>query len=129
MSFNSGRWASWGWMSVVFVFLYLPILTLVVLSFNASPMVTQWGGWSLRWYSELANDAEIVNGFVLSLQIAFLTACSSVVLGTLAALSLHRFKRFPGRTLFAGMVSSPLVMPEVIIGSFVVWFYRLMPVH
>ena len=116
MSFNSGRWASWGWMSVVFVFLYLPILTLVVLSFNASPMVTQWGGWSLRWYSELANDAEIVNGFVLSLQIAFLTACSSVVLGTLAALSLHRFKRFPGRTLFAGMVSSPLVMPEVIIG-------------
>lgn len=116
MSFNGGRWASWGWMSVVFLFLYLPILTLVVLSFNASPMVTQWGGWSLRWYSELANDAEIVNGFVLSLQIAFLTACSSVVLGTLAALSLHRFKRFPGRTLFAGMVSSPLVMPEVIIG-------------
>jgi putrescine transport system permease protein len=65
-------------------------------------MVTQWGGWSLRWYSELANDAEIVNGFVLSLQIAFLTACSSVVLGTLAALSLHRFKRFPaGRCLLA----------------------------
>ena len=116
MSFNNMRWASWGWISVVFLFLYLPILTLVVLSFNASPMVTQWGGWTLHWYSELANDAEIVNGFVLSLQIAFLTACSSVVLGTLAALSLHRFKRFPGRTLFAGMVSSPLVMPEVIIG-------------
>lgn len=103
-------------MLAIFVFLYLPILTLIVLSFNASPLVTEWGGWSLRWYGELMNDTEIVNGFVLSLEIAFLTACSSVVLGTLAAMSLHRFKRFPGRTLFAGMVSSPLVMPEVIIG-------------
>lgn len=116
MSVNAGRITSRIWLGVVFLFLYIPILTLIVLSFNASPLVTQWGGWSLRWYSELANDTEIVNGFVLSLEIAFLTACSSVVLGTLAALSLHRFKRFPGRTLFAGMVSSPLVMPEVIIG-------------
>lgn len=116
MSNNAGRLKSRLWMAVVFLFLYLPILTLVVLSFNASPIVTQWGGWSLRWYSELANDTEIVSGFVLSLEIAFLTACSSVVLGTLAALTLHRFKRFPGRTLFAGMVNSPLVMPEVIIG-------------
>jgi putrescine transport system permease protein len=116
MSANAGRITSRIWIGAIFLFLYLPILTLVVLSFNASPIVTQWGGWSLRWYSELANDTEIVNGFVLSLEIAFLTACSSVVLGSLAALSLHRFKRFPGRTLFAGMVSSPLVMPEVIIG-------------
>ncbi len=100
----------------IFAFLYLPILTLVVLSFNASPIVTQWGGWSLRWYSELSHDTEIISGFVLSMEIAFLTACSSVLLGTLAAMSLHRFKRFPGRTLFAGMVNSPLVMPEVIIG-------------
>jgi len=103
-------------MGSVFLFLYLPIFTLIVLSFNASPMVTNWGGWSLRWYVALAKDTEIINGFLLSLRIAFLTACSSVVLGTLAALSLHRFKRFPGRTLFAGMVNSPLVMPEVIIG-------------
>ena len=116
MSINAGRITSRIWLGAVFLFLYIPIFTLIVLSFNASPLVTQWGGWSLRWYSELANDAEIVSGFVLSLEIAFLTACSSVVLGTLAALSLHRFKRFPGRTLFAGMVSSPLVMPEVIIG-------------
>lgn len=116
MSVHAGRITSRIWMAAIFLFLYLPILTLVVLSFNASPIVTQWGGWSLRWYAELASDTEIVNGFVLSLEIAFLTACSSVVLGTLAALSLHRFKRFPGRTLFAGMVSSPLVMPEVIIG-------------
>jgi putrescine transport system permease protein len=91
MSNNAGRLTSRLWMAVVFLFLYLPILTLVVLSFNASPIVTQWGGWSLRWYSELANDTEIVSGFVLSLEIAFLTACSSVVLGTLAAMTLHRW--------------------------------------
>jgi putrescine transport system permease protein len=103
-------------MGAVFLFLYLPIVTLVVLSFNASPMVTNWGGWSVRWYEALAKDTEIISGFRLSLEIAFLTGCSSVLLGTLAALSLHRFKRFPGRTLFAGMVNSPLVMPEVIIG-------------
>lgn len=116
MSFNAGRTTSRLWMGGVFVFLYMPIFTLIVLSFNASPMVTSWGGWSLRWYEALAADVEIISGFKLSLQIAFLTACSSVILGTLAALSLHRFKRFPGRTLFAGMVNSPLVMPEVIIG-------------
>ncbi|MCF8209751.1 MAG: ABC transporter permease subunit [Rhodoferax sp.] len=116
MKITAGGLTSRFWMGAVFVFLYLPILTLIVLSFNASPMVTHWGGWSVRWYQELANDKEIIAGFTLSLQIAFLTACSSVVLGTLAALSLHRFKRFPGRTLFAGMVNSPLVMPEVIIG-------------
>lgn len=116
MKWDAGRMTSRAWMGAVFVFLYLPIFTLIILSFNASPMVTNWGGWSLRWYEALADDAEIISGFKLSLQIAFMTACSSVVLGTLAALSLHRFKRFPGRTLFAGMVNSPLVMPEVIIG-------------
>jgi putrescine transport system permease protein len=116
MKLNAGRITSKAWMAGVFFFLYLPIVTLVVLSFNGSPMVTSWGGWSLRWYSALVNDVEIITGFKLSLEIAFLTACGSVVLGTLAALSLTRFKRFPGRTLFAGMVNSPLVMPEVIIG-------------
>ncbi len=116
MKFNAGRVTSRAWLGVVFAFLYLPILTLVVLSFNSSPLVTHWGGWSLRWYEALASDVEIIAGFKLSLQIAFLTACSSVVLGTLAALALTRFRRFPGRTLFVGMVNSPLVMPEVIIG-------------
>ncbi len=116
MKINAGAMTSRIWMSAVFLFLYLPILTLIVLSFNASPMVTSWGGWSLRWYEALTKDVEIISGFRLSLEIAFLTACTSVLLGTLAALSLHRFKRFSGRTLFAGMVNSPLVMPEVIIG-------------
>ena len=112
----AGRLTSHAWMGAVYVFLYLPILTLMLFSFNASPMVTNWGGFSLRWYQALAHDREIIDGFKLSLEIAFATGCSSVVLGTLAALSLHRFKRFTGRTLFAGMVNSPLVMPEVIIG-------------
>ena len=116
MKLSAGQATSRVWMTLVFVFLYLPILTLIILSFNASPMVTSWGGWSLRWYSALAKDAEIIAGFKLSLEVAFLTACASVILGTLAALALNRFKRFPGRTLFAGMVNSPLVMPEVIIG-------------
>ena len=105
-----------GWMGVVYVFLYLPIFTLIIFSFNASPMVTTWGGWSLQWYRALLADDELIAGFLLSLKIAFGTACASVILGTLAALALTRFKRFPGRTLFAGMVNSPLVMPEVIIG-------------
>lgn len=116
MKLSAGQITSRVWMGAVFLFLYLPIFTLIILSFNASPMVTSWGGWSLRWYQELVHDTEIVTGFLLSLKIAFLTACSSVILGTLAAISLHRFKRFPGRTMFAGMVNSPLVMPEVIIG-------------
>ncbi len=116
MKANIGRMTSLGWMGSVYVFLYLPILALIVFSFNASPMVTNWGGFSLKWYEALANDREIIDGFKLSLRIAFSTGCSSVILGTLAALTLHRFKRFPGRTLFAGMVNSPLVMPEVIIG-------------
>jgi len=113
---KSSQWRALVWMGVVFVFLYLPIVTLVVLSFNASPMVTSWGGWSLKWYSALAKDEEMISGFRLSLSIATLTAFSSVFLGTLAALSLHRFKRFRARTLFVGMVNAPLVMPEVIIG-------------
>jgi putrescine transport system permease protein len=116
MTRTAGQLTSRLWLWAVFLFLYLPIITLVVLSFNASPLVTTWGGWSLRWYNALGQDLEIITGFLLSLKIAFLTASASVVLGTLAALTLTRFNRFPGRTLFAGMVKSPLVMPEVIIG-------------
>jgi putrescine transport system permease protein len=116
MKIDVWRTTALSWMGAVFVFLYLPIFTLIVLSFNASPMVTSWGGFSLRWYDALLKDTEIISGFALSLKVAFMTACASVVLGTMAAVALSRFKRFPGRTLFAGMVSSPLVMPEVIIG-------------
>jgi putrescine transport system permease protein len=99
-----------------YVFLYLPIIVLVVFSFNSSRQDMVWSGFSLRWYSELMNDTEIISGFGLSLKIALLTACSSVVLGTFAAFVLNRYPRFLGRTLFSGMASAPLVMPEVIIG-------------
>ena len=89
MKHSAGWFTSRVWMGAVFLFLYLPIFTLVLLSFNASPMVTNWGGWSLRWYSALAHDTEIIAGFKLSLQIAALTACSSVVLGTLIGQSYN----------------------------------------
>ena len=104
------------WLLASFAFLYLPIVTLITLSFNESPLVTSWTGFSLRWYEELARDEQIVEGFVLSLKIALLTATASVLLGSFAAVAMTRFKRFTGRTLFIGMVNSPLVMPEVIIG-------------
>jgi putrescine transport system permease protein len=98
------------------VFLYLPIVTLVIYSFNASPLPTVWGGFTLDWYGKLAHDREMLSGLWLSLKIAFLSACGSVVLGTLAAFSLVKYRRFSGRTLFNGLVNAPLVMPEVICG-------------
>lgn len=99
-----------------FAFLYAPILLMVVLSFNDSRLVTVWGGFSLRWYAELLNDAPILSAFWLSLQIALLTATASVILGTFAAYVLTYYRRFFARTTFSGAVSAPLVMPEVIIG-------------
>jgi putrescine transport system permease protein len=110
------KWLGRGWLSAGYLFLYLPIVALVVYSFNDSPIPNVWRGFTLDWYRKLADDHEILAGFWLSLQIAFCTACASVVLGTLAAFTLSRYRRFPGRTLFSGMVSAPLVMPEVIIG-------------
>ncbi|MBJ7314001.1 ABC transporter permease [Rugamonas sp. CCM 8940] len=110
------RWFGRGWLSLGYVFLYLPILVLIVFSFNSSRQDMVWSGFSLRWYAELMNDTEIISGFGLSLKIAVLTATASVVLGTFAAFTLNRYQRFFGRTLFSGMVSAPLVMPEVIIG-------------
>ncbi len=105
-----------GWLIAGFIFLYLPILALVIFSFNASPLPSTWGGFTFSWYAKLASDGEILGGLWLSLQIAFYTACASVVLGTMAAFALVKYKRFTGRTLFAGMVNAPLVMPEVIVG-------------
>ncbi|CAN7733433.1 ABC transporter permease subunit [Duganella sp. LjRoot269] len=110
------RWFGRGWLSLGYLFLYLPIVVLVVFSFNSSRQDMVWSGFSTRWYSELMNDGEIISGFGLSLKIAVLTACSSVILGTFTAFVLNRYRRFAGRTLFAGMASAPLVMPEVIIG-------------
>jgi putrescine transport system permease protein len=94
----------------------MPIVVLVVFSFNSSRQDMVWAGFSTQWYSALLQDKEIISGLALSLRVAVLTACSSVILGTLAAFTLDRYRRFRGRTLFSGMVSAPLVMPEVIIG-------------
>jgi len=97
-------------------FLYLPIAILVIYSFNASRLVSVWGGWSTRWYVELMHDAAMLDAAWVSLRIAFLSAAAATVLGTLAALALVRLGRFRGRLLFGGMIYAPLVMPEVITG-------------
>jgi putrescine transport system permease protein len=110
------RWFGTGWLALGFVFLYLPIVALVVYSFNDSPVPNSWRGFTLKWYAALAADNEMISAFLLSMKIAFFTACSSVLLGTLAAFSLVKYQRFTGRTLFNGMVNAPLVMPEVIVG-------------
>jgi putrescine transport system permease protein len=97
-------------------FLYLPILVLVAYSFNASRLVTVWGGFSVRWYGELFRNAALVEAASVSLRIALVSSVVATVLGTLAALALVRYGRFRGRTLFTGMVYAPMVMPEVITG-------------
>ena len=110
------RWFGRGWLSLGYLFLYLPIVALVLFSFNDSPVPNVWRGATLKWYRALGSDTEMLAGLWLSLKIAFFTAGASVVLGTMAAFALVRYRRFTGRTLFAGMVSAPLVMPEVIVG-------------
>jgi putrescine transport system permease protein len=97
-------------------FLYIPMVLLVLYSFNNSKIVAIWGGFSTRWYASLFQDEDIWNAVSLSLKIATVNACFATVLGTLAGLALVRFGRFRGRTLFSGMISAPLVMPEVITG-------------
>lgn len=99
-----------------YAFLYIPIISLIVYSFNSSRLVTVWGGFSTRWYGELLHNDQILSAAWLSLRIATMNATFSIVLGTLAAITLVRFGRFRGRTLFSTMVSAPLVMPDVILG-------------
>jgi putrescine transport system permease protein len=110
------RWFGKGWLAGGFVFLYLPIVALVIFSFNDSPIPNLWRGFTLKWYAALASDNEMLAGLWLSLRVAFMTACGSVLLGTLAAFALVKYRRFFGRTLFSGMVNAPLVMPEVVVG-------------
>ncbi|NMM03840.1 ABC transporter permease subunit [Paraburkholderia sp. RP-4-7] len=99
-----------------FLFLYIPIISLVVYSFNSSNLVTVWAGFSLKWYGAVLHDAELLAGAWLSLKIALLTAFSSVVVGTWAGFVLARMGRFKGFTLFTAMINAPLVIPEVIMG-------------
>jgi putrescine transport system permease protein len=97
-------------------FLYLPIVILVIYSFNASRLVAVWGGWSTRWYAELLRDAPILDSAFISIRLALVSASAATILGTMAALALARFGRIRGRLLFAAMIYAPLVMPEVITG-------------
>ncbi len=99
-----------------FAFLYIPIVILVIYSFNASRLVTVWGGWSTQWYYALFNNQQLLDAAWITARVAFLSATIATVLGTMAAIALVRHGRFKGRTLFSGMVYAPLVMPEVITG-------------
>jgi len=116
---NNGKLSTFLITAVCFViaFLYVPIFMLIAYSFNYSKLVPVWGGFSVRWYEKLFFDSpEIWDAVVLSLKIATVNACFATILGTLAGLALVRFGHFKGRTLFTGMISAPLVMPEVITG-------------
>lgn len=111
-----------------FAFLYIPILSMVVFSFNESRLVTVWGGFSTKWYGVLLHNRAMLDAAWLSLRIAAVTATGAVIIGTLAGLVLARFGKFRTRTLFSGMVTAPLVMPEVITGlSLLLLFVALAP--
>jgi len=104
------------WLLMVYVFLYIPLLFLMVFSFNSTRQDGVFTGFSLRWYEALLTDSRLVDGFFLSLKVALLSGTLSVLLGTFAAFVLVRYLRFTGRTLFYGLVNAPLVMPEVVTG-------------
>lgn len=103
-------------LTLCFAFLYIPIIILVVYSFNASKLVTVWGGFSLQWYRTMWSNEGLMDAAWVTARVGVLSATLGTVLGTLAALSLVRFQKFPGRMLFSGMIYAPLVMPEVITG-------------
>ncbi len=99
-----------------YAFLYIPLISVVVYSFNDSKLATVWGGFSTRWYGELFRNDQVLDAAYLSLRIAATSATFATILGTMAGLVLARFGRFNGRTLFSGMITAPLLMPEVITG-------------
>ena len=104
------------WMLAIYLFLYAPLLFLVIFSFNSTRQDSVFTGFSTRWYQALASDPRLVEGFFLSLKVALVSASAATALATLAAYALVRMGQFRGRMLFSGMVNAPLVMPEVIVG-------------
>ncbi|MGR9054733.1 ABC transporter permease [Rhizobium leguminosarum] len=112
------KWTRFNIVSVTlgFAFLYLPIVLLVIFSFNESKLVTVWGGFSTRWYVSLMSNQALLDAAWVTLRVGLLSATFATILGTMAALTLVRYTRFRGRMLFSGMVYAPLVMPEVITG-------------
>lgn len=112
----TSNWLRWAWLLAIYAFLYLPIATLVAYSFNDSKMVTLWSGFTLHWYGDVFRDRDLMEALGLSLRIAFSSATTSVVLGTMAAFALVRFQGFRGKAMLQSMVNAPLVMPDVIVG-------------
>jgi putrescine transport system permease protein len=109
-----------------FAFFYIPILSMMVYSFNASRLATVWGGFSTKWYVSLLSNDKVIDALILSLQIALVSATFATILGTMAGITLARFTKFRGRTLFSGLVTAPLIMPEVITGISMLIFFILM---
>jgi putrescine transport system permease protein len=116
MSALRRRWTTWLVLGLGFGFLYLPMLIVIVYSFNEGKLATVWQGFSIKWYGKLLEDEQMLTAAWISVKIAFLTATAAVVLGTMAALVMTRMAKFPGKTLFGALITAPLVMPEVIIG-------------
>jgi putrescine transport system permease protein len=104
------------WLCFGFAFFYIPILSMIVFSFNKSRLATVWGGFSTQWYGKLIKNDQIISAALLSLKIALVSATFATILGTMAGMALARFKTFRGRTMFSGLVTAPLIMPEVITG-------------
>ncbi len=109
-------WLTWPVLILGFAFLYVPILILMAYSFNESKLASVWSGFSFKWYGALFRDREMIHAALLSLKVAFFTASTSVVLGTMASLVMTRMRHFHTRTLFGALITAPLVMPEVILG-------------
>lgn len=109
-----------------FAFLYIPILSMIVYSFNASRLATVWGGFSTKWYVSLLSNKQVMDALILSLKIAVVSATFATILGTMAGIALARFRRFKGRVMFSGLVTAPLIMPEVITGISSLIFFILM---
>lgn len=109
-----------------FAFFYVPILSMIVYSFNNSRLATVWGGFSTKWYVSLMSNGQVSAALILSIKIALISATVATILGTMSGLALARFTRFRGRILFSGMVTAPLVMPEVITGISTLMFFILM---
>lgn len=109
-----------------FAFLYIPILSMIVYSFNNSRLATVWGGFSTKWYGKLFDNQRVLDAAILSIEIAVLSATIATILGTMAGIALARFRKFRGRTLFSGLVTAPLIMPEVITGISSLIFFILL---
>lgn len=109
-----------------FAFLYIPILSMIVYSFNASRLATVWGGFSTKWYVSLLSNRQVMDALILSLKIALVSATFATILGTMAGIALARFRKFKGRVMFSGLVTAPLIMPEVITGISSLIFFILL---